>query len=157
MPLRVPSPCRARLAICPPTRRLAHANGVKTTSETAAAAKVTPEVPGREPVASAITAWIAITALTMARAAATTMAARASAACDCPGWRRSARNRQTRVADPVTSASTPSPTASTLRLRSASPVVTDTAPEKIPKTTDTQTSRSAIVTCPGRSGPLTGS
>ena len=106
MPLRVPSPCRARLDICAPSRRLAYAKGVRTTCDTAAAVKVTPEVPGREPVAIAITAWIVIKALTIAKAAATTMAARASAACDCPGWRRSARNRQTRVADPVTSAST---------------------------------------------------
>jgi len=39
-----PSPCRARLAIWVPRRRLAYARGVRTVSETAAAIKVTPEV-----------------------------------------------------------------------------------------------------------------
>lgn len=95
---------------------MAYASGVKTISETPAAIKVTPDVPGWDPVASAMTAWTVITALTTARAAATTAAARVSAACDWPGRRSSARNRQTRAADPVTSASTPSPTASTLKL-----------------------------------------
>ena len=111
---------------------------------------------GRDPVASAMAASTVITALAMARAAATTMAARISAARDCPGWRRSARNRQTGIADPVTSASTPSPIASTLRLWFAKPVVTETAPETMPKATEIETSRNAVVTCLGRSGPLTG-
>jgi hypothetical protein len=103
-----------------------------------------------------MTAWTMVTAHTTTRAAATTMADRASAACDRPGWRRSARNRQTSVADPATSASTPSPAASTLKRWFASPVVTDTPAEQMPKTTETPTSRSAVVSCLTRSGLVAG-
>jgi hypothetical protein len=62
------------------------------------------------------------------------------------------RNRQIRVADPVTSASTSSPIASTLRLWPPSPVITDTVPDSRPKTTEIQTSHSAAVTCPSAAG-----
>jgi hypothetical protein len=48
------------------------------------------------------------------------------------------------------------PAASTLRLWFASPAPTDTTPDRMPKTTDTQTSRNAAVTCPGRSWPPEG-
>jgi hypothetical protein len=62
-------------------------------------------------------------------------------------------NRQIRVADPVTSASTPSPIASTLRLWPSSPVITDTVPDSKPKATEIRTSRSAAVTCRARAWP----
>ena len=91
-----------------------------------------------------------ITALAAAKAMATTMAARVSAPRDRSGWRRSTANRQIKVADPVTSASTPSPIASTLRLWARSPVSTDTVPDSRPKATEIQTRRSAAVICPAR-------
>jgi Phosphotransferase enzyme family len=87
-----------------------------TSCETPAAARVTPEVPGCDPLASAAADWMTITTLTTARATAATTAARASAVPDCTGCRRSAANRQTRTADPMTSARTPRPTAKTPRL-----------------------------------------
>lgn len=70
-----------------------------------------------------------ITALMRAKAAATTRAARVSAAGECPGWRRSAANRQIRVADPVTSARIPRPVASMLRLSLCNPAAAETPPE----------------------------
>jgi hypothetical protein len=54
------------------------------------------------------------------------------------------------LADPVTSASTPSPMASTLRLWPSSPVITDAVPDSRPKPTEIQTSRSAAVICLAR-------
>lgn len=58
--------------------------------------------------------------------------------------------RQTRVPGPVTSAKTPSPAAKTLRLWSCRPVITETAPESSPKTTENTTSRGAAVTAAWR-------
>jgi len=89
---------------------------VSTARDTPAAITVTAEVPGREPPASAVTDPAARTAATTASATATMTAACRSRAADPPGWRRSARNRQISVADPVTSARTPSPAAKTPRL-----------------------------------------
>ncbi len=113
-------------------------------------------MPGRDPAASAAADWARIIALAAASTTATTRAARASAAGDCPGRRRSAVNRQIKVADPVTSASTPSPIANTPRLWPCSPVITDTVPDSTPKATEIQTSRSAAVICPARAGPGAG-
>ena len=59
----------------------------------AAAARVTADVPGRDPLASSAADWTRRTALITPRAMATTVAARASAAGDCTGRCRSARNR----------------------------------------------------------------
>lgn len=67
-----------------------------------------------------------------------------------------AANRQIRVADPVTSASTLSPTANTPRLWPSSPVITEMDPERTPKATEIETSHSAVVTCFNRAGPPSG-
>jgi hypothetical protein len=74
------------------------------------------DVPGREPLASALTDSAVRTTAATARAAATMTAARRSSTADWPGRCRSALNRQISVADPMTSARTPRPTATTPRL-----------------------------------------
>ena len=72
------------------------------------------------------------------------------------GWTGIKHMTRIDLADPVTSASTPSPIASTLRLWPSSPVITDTVPDSRPKTTEIQTSHSAAVICLARAWPGAG-
>jgi hypothetical protein len=68
-----------------------------------AAIRVTPEVAGRVPLTRAVTDWTNSTTPTTASAAANTTAAHRSRVPESAGWRRSSRNRRTKIVEPVTS------------------------------------------------------
>ena len=81
--------------------------GVRTARDMPAAIRLMFDGPGTEPPASAATDSTTRTALTTARARRRWWLPVPSCAPDWTDWRRSARNRQIRSADPVTSVRTP--------------------------------------------------
>ncbi len=151
IPLRVPSPLRALLASCEPTRFFARPRGARTSAATAAESIAEKELSG---AVSCTRAWTDATVSTVAvtsSAAATTTDASASARSAAAGSKRSRRNRQTRVADPATSARRLSPRPRTPRLPASNPAVMDHIPATRPQVTETVTSKSALRTSASRS------
>jgi len=144
MPLRVPSPLRALLPKADPTRRFAIPRGVKTSTATPADTMAETELSGAEPSARASVAATTSTMAVTIRAADTTIDARASARSLASPWECFRWNRQTRLADPATSANTSNPRPRTPRLPASRPAVIDHAPVSVPQTTEAETSTSAF-------------
>ncbi len=146
IPLKVPSPLRALLGSAVPTRSFAMARGVRTAAEAPAESIAARELSGAVPAARARTEATVSVVAVRSRATMTTIDARASARWAACGSARSRWNRQTRVADPMTSAMTARPRPNTARLPANNPAVIDQAPAPMPQATENLERRSALCT-----------